>query len=174
VIKAQHPEFEVWSVHARSGVACADCHLPYKREGAMKVSDPWVRSPLLNVARACPTCHPYAEAELLSRVEAVQDRTKLLLDRSGAALVDVLDTVAAAKQAGVSEAELAPILALHRKAQSRLDFVAAENSMGFHAPQETARVLGEAIDYARQGQLAQDVAGVEARRARVNAAAARP
>ena len=26
--------------------------------------------------------------------------------------------------------------------------------MGFHAPQEAARVLGEAIDYARQGQVA--------------------
>jgi len=26
--------------------------------------------------------------------------------------------------------------------------------MGFHAPQEAARVLGEAADYARQGQLA--------------------
>ena len=25
--------------------------------------------------------------------------------------------------------------------------------MGFHAPQETARLLGEAIDYARQGQV---------------------
>ena len=32
--------------------------------------------------------------------------------------------------------------------------IAAENSMGFHAPQEAARVLGEAIDYARQGQIA--------------------
>ncbi len=42
---------------------------------------------------------------------------------------------------------------LHRKAQWRLDFVAAENSMGFHAPQEMARVLGESIDLARQGQL---------------------
>jgi len=26
--------------------------------------------------------------------------------------------------------------------------------MGFHAPQEAARILAEAIDYARQGQLA--------------------
>jgi nitrite reductase (cytochrome c-552) len=25
--------------------------------------------------------------------------------------------------------------------------------MGFHAPQEAARILGEAIDYARQGQI---------------------
>jgi nitrite reductase (cytochrome c-552) len=39
-----------------------------------------------------------------------------------------------------------------RHAQWRLDFVAAENSMGFHAPQELARILAEAIDYARQGQ----------------------
>ena len=36
VLKAQHPEFEVWSqgVHARAGVACADCHMPYERVGA--------------------------------------------------------------------------------------------------------------------------------------------
>ena len=26
--------------------------------------------------------------------------------------------------------------------------------MGFHAPQEAAKVLGEALDYARQGELA--------------------
>jgi nitrite reductase (cytochrome c-552) len=128
--------------------------MPYKREGAMKVSDHWVRSPLLNVARACQACHPYPEAEILARTEAVQDRTKALLDRSGAALVDLLDAVAAAKSAGSSAAALAPVLALHRKAQWRLDFVAAENSMGFHAPQEMARVLAEAIDYARQGEIA--------------------
>ena len=42
---------------------------------------------------------------------------------------------------------------LQRKAQFRLDFIYAENSMGFHAPQETARILAGAIDYARQGQL---------------------
>jgi hypothetical protein len=41
----------------------------------------------------------------------------------------------------------------HRKAQWRLDIVAAENSMGFHTPQELARILGEVIDHARQGQL---------------------
>jgi nitrite reductase (cytochrome c-552) len=47
VLKAQHPEFEMWSqgIHARSGVTCADCHMPYKREGALKISDHHVRSP---------------------------------------------------------------------------------------------------------------------------------
>jgi nitrite reductase (cytochrome c-552) len=156
VLKAQHPEFELWSqgIHARSGVACADCHMPYKREGAMKVSDHWVRSPLVNVARACQVCHPYSEAEILARVAAIQDRTNTLLNRSAAALTDMLDAVAEVKRGGATDAQLAQVLALHRKAQWRLDFVAAENSMGFHAPQESARILAEAIDYARQGQLA--------------------
>ena len=37
--------------------------------------------------------------------------------------------------------------------------------MGFHAPQEAARILGEAIDYARQGEIeALRVAQARARR----------
>ena len=51
-----------------------------------------------------------------------------------------------------ADANLAASRQMHRKAQWRLDFVAAENSMGFHAPGEAARLLAEAIDYARQGQ----------------------
>lgn len=156
VLKAQHPEFEVWSqgVHARAGVACADCHMPYQRVGALKVSDHWVRSPLLNVNRACQTCHSVAEGELTARVLTIQDRHHELLQRAARATTDMLDAIVAAKQSGASEADLQGAAHLHKKAQWRLDFVAAENSMGFHAPQEMARLLGEAIDYARQGQLA--------------------
>jgi len=91
---------------------------------------------------------------MLARVDAIQERTHTLMNRSAAALMDLLDAVAAAKKAGVTDEQLQAVFALQRKAQWRLDFVAAENSMGFHAPQETARVLAEAIDYARQGQLA--------------------
>jgi nitrite reductase (cytochrome c-552) len=156
VLKAQHPEFELWNqgVHARSGVSCADCHMPYIREGATKVSDHWVRSPLLNVNRACQTCHRFPEAELLARVDAIQQRNYDLLQRGGQALVGLLDAVAAAKAKGATPGQLAAALTLQRRAQWRLDFIAAENSMGFHAPQEAARVLGEAIDHARQGQIA--------------------
>jgi nitrite reductase (cytochrome c-552) len=155
VLKAQHPEFELWSqgIHARSGVACADCHMPYKREGAVKVSDHWVRSPLLNIARACQVCHPYEETELRARVDAIQTRTHELMNRASAALVDMLDAIGAAQKGGATPAQLAPALELQRKAQWRLDFVAAENSMGFHAPAEAARILAESIDYSRQAQL---------------------
>jgi nitrite reductase (cytochrome c-552) len=156
ILKAQHPEFELWSqgVHARAGVACADCHMPYMRDGATKVSDHWVRSPLLNITRACQTCHNVPETEIASRVDAIQQRNFDLMQRGGAALMDLLDAVQAAKAAGATDAQLAAALDLQRKAQWRLDFIAAENSMGFHAPQEAARVLGEAADYARQGQVA--------------------
>jgi nitrite reductase (cytochrome c-552) len=156
VLKAQHPEFELWSqgVHARSGVSCADCHMPYRREGAVKVSDHWVRSPLLDVARACQVCHPYEEGELRARVDVIQQRTHDLMSRAAAALTDMLDAIVAAQKGGATADQIAPALELQRKAQWRLDFVAAENSMGFHAPPEVARILAESIDFARQGQLA--------------------
>ncbi|MFO0846676.1 MAG: ammonia-forming cytochrome c nitrite reductase subunit c552, partial [Gemmataceae bacterium] len=151
VLKAQHPEFEMWSqgIHARSGVACADCHMPYVREGALKVSNHHVRSPLLNVAQACQVCHRYPEQEILARAEAIQGRTKAIQDRAEDAVIALLDAVGEAKKRGVADDKLAEARKLHRKAQWRVDFVNAENSMGFHAPQEAARVLAEAIDYAR-------------------------
>jgi nitrite reductase (cytochrome c-552) len=156
LLKAQHPEFELWSqgIHARSGVACADCHMPYMRDGATKISDHWVRSPLLNVNRACQTCHHFPEEEILARVDAIQGRNYELLQRAADALMDQLDAVLAAREAGATDADLEEALELQRKAQWRLDYIAAENSMGFHAPQEAARILGEAADYARQGQIA--------------------
>ena len=156
LLKAQHPEFELWSqgIHARSGVSCADCHMPYMREGATKISDHWVRSPLLNVSRSCQTCHHFPEAEMLARVDVIQDRNHELLQRAATALMDLIDAIVEAQEEGAGDAELAAARDFQRKAQWRIDFIAAENSMGFHAPQEAARVLGEAADYARQGEIA--------------------
>ena len=127
--------------------------MPYMREGATKVSDHWVRSPLLNVNRSCQSCHRADEKELLARVDVIQTRNYTLLQRGGVAIGELIDGIAAAKDDAPTEA-IDKARALQRKAQWRLDFVSSENSMGFHAPQEAAKLLGEAIDYARQGQLA--------------------
>jgi nitrite reductase (cytochrome c-552) len=156
VLKAQHPEFELWSqgIHARSGVACADCHMPYIRVGALKISDHHVRSPVLNLNHACQTCHHWPEEELKARIETIQERTFGLRNRAMDALVALIGDIKAARARGASDAELEQPRKLQRRAQFMLDFVEAENSTGFHAPQESARILGEAIDYARQGQLA--------------------
>ncbi len=155
VLKAQHPEFEVWNtgVHARSGVTCADCHMPYEREGALKVSNHHVRSPLLDPRAACGTCHPYDADELVARAERIQERTKQLLDTAEIATVDLIRAIAQAKEAGAGDEQLVKARDFQRKAQWRTDFVNAENSMGFHSPQEQARNLGLAIDYARQGTV---------------------
>jgi nitrite reductase (cytochrome c-552) len=155
-LKAQHPEFELWNqgIHARSGVACADCHMPYMRVGALKISDHHVRSPLLNIASACQTCHKWPEAELLARAETIQQRTFAIRSRALDAVVALIDDIQAAKEAGLGEARLAEARQAHRRAQFYVDFVDAENSTGFHAPQEALRILAEAIDHARRGQLA--------------------
>ncbi|MCI0403500.1 MAG: ammonia-forming cytochrome c nitrite reductase subunit c552 [Acidobacteria bacterium] len=155
-LKAQHPEFEMWNqgIHARSGVACADCHMPYKRVGAMKISDHHVRSPLLNINRACQTCHKVPEAELKVRVETIQERTFQLRDSAMTALVELINDIKVARTGGATDAELSKARDFQRKAQFLLDFVEAENSTGFHAPQEAARILGESINYSRLGQNA--------------------
>ena len=167
LLKAQHPEFELWSqgIHARSGVACADCHMPYQREGSVKVSEHWVRSPLLQVNRSCAVCHPYADDEIKGRVQAIQDRHYALLNRAGQAASQMIDAIVALRKSYgdadlaawrarvAKEPKLAEIGELQRAAQWRLDYVAAENSMGFHAPQEMSRILGESIDLSRQAQI---------------------
>jgi nitrite reductase (cytochrome c-552) len=155
-LKAQHPEFEMWNqgIHARSGVACADCHMPYMRVGAMKISDHHVRSPLLNINRACQTCHNVAEDELKGRAETIQVRTYQLRNIAMDALVELIRDIEAAKTSGAGDAALSQARDFQRKSQFLVDFVEAENSMGFHAPQEAARLLGVAIDNARRGQMA--------------------
>jgi nitrite reductase (cytochrome c-552) len=156
MLKAQHPEFETWSMgtHSKAGVACADCHMPYRRVGAQKISDHHVRSPLLDVAASCQTCHRDAEETLLARAEGIQARHATLRDRALDALVDLIDEIKAATEAGVDEARLAEAREFQRRASFYVDFVEAENSTGFHADQEGARILAESIDYARRGQLA--------------------
>ncbi len=156
VLKAQHPEFEMWNqgIHARSGVACADCHMPYQRGGAMKVSDHHVRSPLLNINRACQTCHRWSEDELRARVETIQDRTFEIRNVAMDALIALIGDIKTARSTGAPDTVLEPSRRHQRRAQFLLDFIEAENSMGFHAGQEAMRVLALSLDEARKGQAA--------------------
>lgn len=156
MLKMQHPETELFStgIHAQSGVACADCHMPYVREGSTKVSDHWVRSPLDNLSAACQTCHNVDEDELYDRVVNIQNTTAELLHQAEDALLDTIDAINAARAAGATDEQLAEAMDLHKWAQMRWDFISSENSTGFHSPQEAARVLADSIDMARQAQLA--------------------
>ena len=155
MIKIQHPEFEMYSsgLHAKSGVSCSDCHMPYVREGSIKVSDHWLRSPLTNVNNACQSCHKGDEAMLKERIVTIQERTARSLRETETALADAMDAIKAAKAAGATEEQMKNAYTLIRKSQMRWDFVFSENSTGFHSPQESARVLADAINFARQAQI---------------------
>lgn len=155
VLKAQHPEFELFNQgsHARAGVSCADCHMP-KKEGPAKITDHHVRSPLLMVSQSCNSCHKNADAnEMKSRAETIQTRTYNARNLAMDALMDLIDQIKKAKEAGKTDADLAEAREYQRKAQFYLDFIEAENSMGFHAPQEAARILGESMNFSRLGLM---------------------
>jgi nitrite reductase (cytochrome c-552) len=156
MIKMQHPEYEVYtadSTHYLAGVACADCHMPYTRDGAAKFSNHNVQSPLLNPQATCGTCHTDTDY-VTGRVAIIQDQVWEVMSIAEEAIVQAIATIkAAAETPGANAALLDEARWLHRESQLRWDFISAENSMGFHNPSETLRILASAIDIARQAQL---------------------
>lgn len=155
MIKIQHPEYEMFttSLHYEAGVSCADCHMPYIREGGFKMSDHWIRSPLQDVNSACQTCHNLPEEQLEARIITIQDNTAELLRLSEEALLEAMDVMVAAQEAGATDEQLAEARDFHRRSQMRWDFVSSENSTGFHSPQEASRILARSIDFAHRAQL---------------------
>jgi len=128
--------------------------MPYKREGGMKISDHHVRSPLLNINRACQGCHRFSEQEIKARAEQIQERFMGARNIAMDALMDLIGETEKARKAGAADAQLKPVWEAQRKAQFFIDYVEAENSVGFHAPGEALRVLTVALDEIRKGQIA--------------------
>ncbi len=155
IVKAQHPDYELYSagVHAYQNVACADCHMPYRTEGAVKFTDHHVQSPLLNIANSCAVCHRWPESEIRSRVESIQNKVRTALLQAEDALVKAHFDIAAALQAGAADADLTEARTLVRHAQFRWDFLSSNNGVGFHAPQESMRLAGESANQAQQARL---------------------
>jgi nitrite reductase (cytochrome c-552) len=156
MLKAQHPEYEMYtagSTHYNAGVACADCHMPYVRDGAAKYSDHNIRSPLLQPERACGQCHNDVDY-VTGRVATIQDQVYNTKIATEDAIVDAINAIKAATANTASDqALLAEARELHRQAQFYWDFVSAENSMGFHNPEYVLKVLAQSTDLARQAQM---------------------
>jgi len=164
MLKMQHPDYEVYmqGIHSFRGVSCADCHMPYRVEGGIKFTDHQVRSPLLNIANSCQVCHRWSEEEVKIRVTSIQDKTRDLLNRAENELVRAHLEIGDAWRKGATDAELERARHLVRKAQMYWDYVASNNGMGFHAPQECARILAESIQLAMESRL--EVQTVRARK----------
>lgn len=155
MVKMQHPDYEIYAsgIHAYRGVSCADCHMPYRTEGGVKYTNHHVQSPLLDIDNSCAVCHRWSEDEIRGRVEGIQTKVREGRDRAEAAVVRAHFDIAACMQAGANDDELAEVRGLVRSAQLRWDYVAANNGMGFHSPQECTRILMAAVDIAQEARI---------------------
>ena len=158
-LKMQHPEYETWKngSHGKAGVSCADCHLPYMREGGKKVSSHFMTSPLRDPElRACRQCHAdKTPAQLLERVHYTQDKTYAQLIKAQDLNVKAHEAVRLAKAfEGAKHAEYDALMKeaveMTRKAQMCWDWVSAENSVGFHNPSLALETLARSAEYSQQ------------------------
>jgi nitrite reductase (cytochrome c-552) len=156
IAKIRHPDYELFtagSTHFQAGVACADCHMPYVRDGAMKYSSHDILSPLLHPEQSCGQCHTDLEA-VLARVSTIQDTVHAAKLGAEDALIDAITALqAAGAKPDADPALLEQARQLHRQAQFMWDFISSANSVGFHNPDEALRILRDATDLARQAQM---------------------
>jgi nitrite reductase (cytochrome c-552) len=155
MLKTQHPDYELYKtgIHAKRGVACADCHLPYQREGGIKFTNHHLMSPLDNIAVTCQVCHRESEATLIADVYDRQDKISELRRLAEKNLAQLHIEAKLAWDAGATEAEMKDVLTLIRHAQWRWDWVAAANGYGIHSPAEALRVLGTAIQKSQEARI---------------------
>lgn len=155
MLKAQHPDFELFRLgpHAQRGLACADCHMPYKTEGAIKFSDHQLVSPLKYIDRTCQTCHRDTPEKLTSYVYEYQDKALEVRDRVETELAKTHIGAKFAWDNGAGEKQMGKVLKLLRAAQWRWDFAVASHGASFHAPVETQRILAHALDKTYQAQI---------------------
>lgn len=166
MLKTQHPDYETFStgVHGKAGVSCADCHMPYMRQDGQKYTSHWITSPLKTLDASCSPCHSQGDAWLTDQVKTIQDDTFQVLHTAGTTMARAHEAI---KRAGevpnVNQDELAKARELVRKAQWYWDFVAAENSMGFHNPSQSMNTAAQAADLAHQSiDAANHAAGIGA------------
>ncbi len=155
MLKAQHPDYETFTtgIHYRNGLSCADCHMPYVREGGVKYTSHNVRSPLETIANTCLNCHKGTEQEFRELVELKLDRKNELARAATDVLAKAHLEAAKALSLGATEEEMKAAQQDIRHGQWRWDFAVASHGGFFHAPEETLRVLAGAINKGQNARL---------------------
>ncbi|HOC24764.1 MAG TPA: ammonia-forming cytochrome c nitrite reductase subunit c552, partial [bacterium] len=154
MLKAQHPDWEIFQmgIHFQRGLACADCHMPYRSEGGVKFTNHKIASPLENVAGSCQVCHRESEKALIDNVQERQEKVRQLAGMAEDLLVRAHIETRVALDRGATPEQIKPVYQLIRQAQWRWDFVVASHGGSFHAPIECARIMGNAIEKAAEAR----------------------
>lgn len=154
--KIQHPETEVYweSKHERAGVECKDCHMPKQKAANGKV---WTthaqKSPRYRIKETCLTCHKdWSEKEALYLIDSIQNYTRGKVMKAEHHLSDLIDWINRAQWSGkVSDEILAKAYDLQYDATLYWEWWTAENSVGFHNPNEARESLTRSIDASLEG-----------------------
>ncbi len=155
MLKAQHPGYELFQqgIHAKRGVSCADCHMPYKTEGGQKFTDHHIRSPLANPANSCQVCHRQDKNELIANVYDKQRKIKKTQQELEQLIVRAHVEARKAWDLGATEEQMTPILTDIRHAQWRWDYSVASHGGSFHAPVEVSRIVSSATATAQEARI---------------------
>lgn len=155
MIKAQHPDYEMFltGVHAKRGVSCADCHMPYMSQGGVKFTDHHIQSPLNNVANSCQVCHREETAQLIADVNERQSKIKENSSLLENLLVKAHIEAKFALDNGATDTQMQAIRSKIRKAQWRWDYSVASHGASFHAPVETGRIISAGINFAQEARI---------------------
>jgi len=155
MLKAQHPDYELYlsGTHAKRGISCADCHMPYISEGGQKFTSHHIGSPLRNVSSSCQVCHREETDKLVADVYERQDKIASIRHQLEKLLVRAHVEAKAAWDAGARKEQMQEILQLIRHAQWRWDFAAASHGASFHAPLEVSRIISTGIEKAQEARI---------------------
>lgn len=178
--KIQHPETEVFwgSKHERAGVECKDCHMPKQKGSNGKV---WTshaqKSPRYRINETCLTCHKdWNEKEALYQIDSIQNYIRGKIMKAEHHLSDFIDWINRAQWSGkVSEDILAKAYDLQYDATLYWEWWTAENSVGFHNPQDARESLTRSVDASLEGiNMIKKAMGVDVIAARVGMEKADP
>lgn len=155
MLKAQHPDYEIYKsgVHAKRGVSCADCHMPYQSEGGQKFTNHHIGSPLDNVENSCFVCHREKVDDLVSDVYERQRKIKEGTRKLQRLIAMAHIEAAKAWELGASQDQMTSIQQGIRHAQWRWDYSVASHGAAFHSPLETSRIVTSATDIIQETRI---------------------
>ncbi len=155
LFKAQHPEVEVFwnSRHDKAGVGCNDCHMPKVKNKAGKVfTSHWQTSPKKYIKETCLKCHKdWTEEKAVYVIDSVKNHVKGKMRKAEFWLGQLIDKIVIAKKAGVNDALIREAQEQHQKAHILWEWWTAENSDGFHNPDQARESLTRSIEESKKG-----------------------
>ena len=153
--KLQHPEAETFwgSKHERAGLECKDCHMPkFKDKSGKIVTFHGQKSARYMLKDTCVRCHTYwSQEEAEYQVDAIQNYTRGKMRKAEYWLGQLIDTYTRAKDSGVEDEILREVWPLHDQAHILWEWWTAENSDGFHNPEQARESLARSINASQEG-----------------------